>query len=129
MAADSYLKENERYSAAAQIILGGWTEALYIAIDIAKSTRDFAIIERLAEQKYSLSNLMDMLQNYSHDPAIAEYLVMLKDLQVVFDSFEVNVPGNFDPTSNEGKRTVNTLLLKVKEIEKHIGTIRASMIE
>ena len=45
MAADTYLKENERYNAAAQIILGGWTEAIYIAIDMAKSTRDFDIIE------------------------------------------------------------------------------------
>jgi hypothetical protein len=129
MSADSYLKENERYGAAAQIILGGWIEAVYIAIDIAKSTRDFDIIERLAEQKYSLSNLMDMLQNYESDPVIAENLVKLKALQIVFDSFEVKVPGNFDPASAEGKRTVNALLLKVKEVEKPILALRTSLIE
>jgi hypothetical protein len=129
MAADSYLKENERYSAAAQIILGGWTEAIYIAIDIAKSTRDFDIIERLAEQKYSLANLTEMLKNYESDPAIAENLPKLKDLQVVFDSFEIKVKGNFNPASAEGKKTVNTLLLKVKEIEKQILAIRAFMTE
>jgi len=129
MAADSYLKENERYSAAAQIILGGWTEAIYIAIDIAKSTRDFNVIERLADQKYSLANLMDMLQNYDSDPVIAEYLVKLKALKVVFDTFEVNVKGDFDPASAEGKKTVNSLLMKVKEVEKPVVAIRASIIE
>jgi len=129
MATDSYLKENERYNAAAQIILGGWTEAIYIAIDIAKSTRDFDVIERLAEQKYSLANLIDMLQNYENDPAVAENLVKLKSLQVVFDSFEVKVQGNFNPASAEGKQTINALLVKVKEVEKHILTIRSSIIE
>ena len=129
MAADSYLKENERYSAAAQIILGGWTEAIYIAIDIAKSTRDFDVIERLADQKYSLANLMDMLQNYDSDPAIAEYLVKLTALKVVFDTFEVKVKGDFNPASAEGKKTVNSLLMKVKEVEKPVVAIRASIIE
>jgi hypothetical protein len=129
MATDSYLKENERYSAAAQVILGGWTESLYIAIDIARSTRDFDIIERLAEQKYSLTNLLEMLQNYESDPVIAEYLVKLKALQPVFNSFEVKVKGDFDPASAEGKKTVNALLVKLQEIEKSIAGIRASIIE
>jgi hypothetical protein len=127
--ADSYLKENERYNAAAQIILGGWTEAIYIAIDMALSTRDFDIIEKLAEQKYSLSNLMEMLQNYESDPVIAENMVKLKDLQVVFNTFEVKVKGNFDPASPEGKQTVNTLLLKVKELEKPALALRTSVID
>jgi hypothetical protein len=128
VSADTYLKENERYNAAAQIILGGWTEAIYIAIDMARSTRDFEIIERLAEQKYSISNLMEMLQNYESDPAIAESLVKLKELQVVFNTFEVKVKGDFDPASPAGKQTVNSLLLKVKEIEKPVLALRASII-
>jgi hypothetical protein len=129
VAADTYLKENERYNASAQIIMGGWIEAIYIAIDIAKTTRDFDVIERLAEQKYSLDNLMEMLQNYSNDPVINEYLVNLKAIQTVFNTFEVKVKGNFDPASPEGKQTVNTLLLKVTEIEKPILAMRNSIIE
>ena len=31
MASDKYLRENERYAASAQIILGGWVEAIHIA--------------------------------------------------------------------------------------------------
>jgi hypothetical protein len=129
VAADSYLKENERYSAAAQIILGGWTEAIYISIDMARSTRDFDIIERLAEQKYSLSNLVEMLQNYENDPVIAENLVKLKELQAVFNTFEVKVKGDFDPASKEGKKTVNNLLLKIQELEKPVLALRASIID
>ena len=51
MATDNYLKENERYSATAQIILGGWTEALHIAVDIANDSKEIEVFERVAEQK------------------------------------------------------------------------------
>jgi hypothetical protein len=40
MATDKYLRENERYSSAAQIILGGWIEAVQIAVDIASTTKE-----------------------------------------------------------------------------------------
>jgi hypothetical protein len=129
VASDTYLKENERYNASAQIILGGWTEAIFIAVDMAKSTRDFDIIERLAEQKYSLSNLIDMLQNYENDPVIEDNLVILKELQSVFNTFEVKVKGDFNPASKEGKQTVNNMLMKVKELEKPVLALRNSVIE
>jgi hypothetical protein len=129
VSADTYLKENERYNAAAQIILGGWTEAIYIAIDMATSTHDFDIIERLADQKYSLSNLMEMLQNYASDPVISECLVTLRELQAVFNTFIVKVKGDFDPATREGKQTVNNLLVKVKELEKPVAALRASIVE
>ena len=70
MASDNYLRENERYAASAQIILGGWVEAIHIAADVAASTKDIDIIERLAEQKTSLANVINMLNDYSDDVAL-----------------------------------------------------------
>ena len=32
---EEYLKENERYTTAALIIMGGWIEAIHIAINVA----------------------------------------------------------------------------------------------
>ena len=104
MASDNYLRENERYAASAQIILGGWVEAIHIASKIAASTKDIDIIERLAEQRISLANVINMLNEYSSDVDINKNLQKLKQLQPVFDSFVVDVDANFDPASASRKK-------------------------
>jgi hypothetical protein len=128
MASDNYLRENERYAASAQIILGGWVEAIHIASNIASSTRDIDVIERLAEQKLSLANVINMLNDYSSDVDINKNLQKLKLLQPVFDSFVVDVDGSFNPASPAGKKELQDYLNKVNEINKQINSIRSEII-
>jgi hypothetical protein len=128
MASDNYLRENERYSASAQIILGGWVEAIYIASHVASTTRDMDVIERLAEQRTSLANVIAMLSDYSGDTDIKQNLYKLKQLQPLFDSFIVEVDSKFNPATPEGKKILQGYLLKINEISKQIGQIRAEII-
>jgi hypothetical protein len=128
MASDNYLRENERYAASAQIILGGWVEAIHIATNVAATTRDIEVIERLAEQRVSLANVISMLNEYSNDVDISKNIEKLKKLQPVFDSFVVDIDGNFDPASAEGKKALQSYLLKINEISKHIKSIRTEII-
>lgn len=128
MASDNYLRENERYSASAQIILGGWVEAIYIASHIAATTRDIDIIERLAEQRTSLANVIAMLNDYSGDTDIKQNLYKLKQLQPLFDTFVVKVDAKFNPATQEGKKIMQGYLLKIDEISKQIGQIRTEII-
>ncbi|MBA7575268.1 hypothetical protein ES708_17089 [subsurface metagenome] len=55
----NHLKEQNRESAAAMIIIGGWVEALYIATEALynEENPDPEIISIIAEQKYSLNSL------------------------------------------------------------------------
>ncbi len=128
MATDKYLRENERYSAAAQIILGGWVEALQIAVDVANSTKNIDIIERFAEQKSSLDNVIAMLDDYSDDVAIKQNLKKLEDLKVLFGTLVVKVDGNFDPESPSGKKTIEAYLIKVNEVGRKIREIRKEIV-
>lgn len=128
MASDNYLRENERYAASAQIILGGWVEAIHIAANVASNTKDIEIIERLAEQRVSLANVISMLNDYSDNADIKTNLEKLKKLQPVFDSFVVDIDGSFDPASPAGKKTIQGYLTKVNEISKQIGSIRSDII-
>jgi hypothetical protein len=128
MATDNYLRENERYSAAAQIILGGWVEAVHIAADIAARTKDYDIIERLAEQRVSLTNVIKMLKSYDDDVTIKQNLQKLNQLQSLFDSFVVKVDANFNPASAEGKKTIQGYLIQVNEIGKKINQIRSEIV-
>ena len=128
MATDNFLKENERYSAAAQIILGGWTEALYIAMDIAKESKDVEVLERIAEQKYSLENLIEMLGNHNDDEVIANYLVKLQALKGVFNTYEEKVNSSINNESVDEKRHVEFILTEIKELDKHIKELRGEII-
>jgi hypothetical protein len=128
MSTDRYLRENERYAAAGQIILGGWVEAIQIAVEVANSTRDIDVIERLAEQKTSLTNVIKMLNNYSDDVAIKDNLKRLNQLQPVFDSFVVKLDPKFKADSPEGKKVIQQYLIKVNEIGAKVKAIRKEIV-
>lgn len=129
MATDLYLKENERYGAASQVIIGGWVEAIYIACDIAARTKDIEIFERLGEQRYSLVNLLDMLRNYQDDVMIEKYIRELTALQPSFDSFVVKIHENFNPESAEGKQEIQGYLEISNRIAQQITPIRSEIVE
>lgn len=91
MTTDSYLKENDREGAAALIVMGGWIEAMYIASKIYESgVNDADFLSRVADQKYSLKDLIDLLDDYKDDEAISKHLPKLKKLKDKFDGFTVD---------------------------------------
>ncbi|MBN2480670.1 MAG: hypothetical protein JXB19_02940 [Bacteroidales bacterium] len=129
MATDTYLKENERYGAASLVIIGGWVEAVYIACDVAAGTGDYDILERLAEQRYSLGNLLGMLKNYEDDVMIEKYITDLTELQPYFDSFVVKIHENFNPDSPEGRQEIQGYLDIVSKISTKVTAIRNEIVE
>jgi hypothetical protein len=129
MITDSYLRENEQFSAAAQIILGGWVEAIYIASNVAIESKDLYIIERFADQKYSLKNLLDMLSNYSDDEVVSAYIKRLQKIDVLFSSFILNIRGELDPGSSKARKVVNEALIKIKSIGELVNELRQEIIE
>lgn len=87
---DAYLKKNGKGADAALIVMGGWIEALYIAGRIyEENPTNMEIMDRIAEQKYSLNSLIFLLSNYQDDLKNAEYLLYLKKLQEAFNKFEI----------------------------------------
>lgn len=113
---DEYLKENEREHASALIVLGGWVEALYIAsnvFDLDNENEDFEYMERIAEQKYSLNKLIELLEQFKDDDAVAEMLPKLKSLQPVFEEFTVN-PNNIEESVSE-LQVINEKITEIRQ--------------
>jgi hypothetical protein len=52
----------------------------------------------------------------------------LKQLQPLFDTFVVDVDGTFQPSSAEGRKTLQGFLVKINEINKQISQIRTEII-
>ena len=87
---DSFLKAAGKDSQAALIVMGGWVEALYIASKILEfNSQNMEIMDRIAEQKYSLNSLISLLGNYQDDIFVAEYYLLLKRLKRTFDKFDI----------------------------------------
>lgn len=85
---DIYLRKNDRSSASMMIILGGWTEAIYLASKIAQEVpSNTELVAKIADQKSSLDDLLSMLREGKNDKEIADYLIALEALKGSFDKF------------------------------------------
>ena len=134
--ADEYLKESEKGNLASLIIFAGWVEALYIGIQIAEASEDnyYTIINNIAEQKFSLDNLIHLLNAYENDENIKIYLNKLKELKVSYDKVEINYTRSKLSTDNDrgvttieskssiviSKETFEEIKLIIKEIREEI---------
>jgi hypothetical protein len=67
------------------VVAGGWLESLYIATSLAKYDEKSPIVERLADQKYTLDNLIEFLKKYESDANVASVLVQFTELQAEFN--------------------------------------------
>lgn len=126
---DTYLKENEQYSAAAQIILGGWIEAIYIASNVALQTKDVEIIERFAEQKYSLKNLLEMLSGFTNDEIILHYVEKLNSIKSIFNNIVLDIPADLNPKTSQFKKAVSSALAQIEAISKQVTELRKETVE
>jgi hypothetical protein len=85
-----FLKGNGNDSYAALIVFGGWVEALYIASKILESDpENIEILDRIAEQKYSLNSLISLLSNFQESIKVSECILRLKKLKSSFEKFEI----------------------------------------
>ena len=125
---EDYLKENERFATASVIILGGWVEALYIGTHVAVESRNADIIERLIDQKYSLNNLLIMLNDHADNEVVAEYITKLEELRKVFVNINIDMPVDFESESDEANKQIDAWLKDIKELQTGIEKIRTDII-
>ena len=88
---ENHLRASGRESTAGLMIMGGWVEAMFIATqlvyDPAKPDRE--VIQKIAQQKYTLTTLLGFMKNYYDDPVVVYYSKKLKFLKNYFDTFDI----------------------------------------
>lgn len=125
---EEFLQANERYTTAAIIILGGWVEAISIAIDVAIESRDPDIIERLIDQKYSLNNLFLMLSEHKENEVVAGYLNELTKLKKAFNKIDVVFDVDFDMESDAGKELIEKALQQIEALNEVVLAFRSKLV-
>lgn len=88
---EDHLREGGRESTAGLMVMAGWIEAMYIATQLTYNPDkpDPQVVEKIAEQKYTLSSLLSFMKNYYDDPIVVYYTKKLKFLNNYFDTFEI----------------------------------------
>ncbi len=67
---EAHLREGGRESTAGLMVMGGWVEAMYIATQLVYNPEnpDPEVVQKIAQQKYTLTSLLSYLKNYYDDP-------------------------------------------------------------
>lgn len=129
---DSYLKNNDRQQVSALIVAGGWVEGLFLAIQMAvNSHNNQQLINRVAEQKLSLNNLVSLLSTYPADDALKKTLAKLERIQNAFAGVtveetksDVSSDNSKNTTTIDGKETVNLTPEQLKRLTMVTDSIR-----
>lgn len=133
---EAHLREGGRESSAGLMIMGGWVEAMFIATQLAYNEEkpDPEVVQKIAQQKYTLTSLLSFLKNYYDDPVVVYYSKKLKYLKNYFDSFDIIFKKGdleidtamqvFRSTGSKMTVTVSTL----NKIRDYISKLRTEMV-
>ena len=135
--ADAYLKETDNIETSSLVLYGGWLEALHIAASLYQKNPDNEDLKsRIAEQKYSLENLVGLLKktSYESEEVKSAYEELLK-IQKIYDRFEVlegEASLKVDKTTGvniiEGDNTLSVPKEQFEELFALINKIRENHI-
>ena len=88
---EDHLRKDGRESTAGLMLMGGWVEALYITSELLYDPQhpDKQVVEKIAQQKYTLNSLLNFMRNYYDDPVVVYYTKKLIFLKRYFDTFDI----------------------------------------
>jgi len=79
------LENSQQGPTLSLVVAGGWIESLFIATNLSKYDAKSPVVERLADQKYTLDNLIEFLKKYESDANVASVLTQFNELQAEFN--------------------------------------------
>jgi hypothetical protein len=133
---DNHLRQSGRESTVGLMVMGGWVEAMFIATQLVYNSDrpDPEVVQKIAEQKYTLTSLLSFMKNYYDDPVVVYYTKKLKFLQNYFNSFDIYFDKGdleIDTTrqvlrSSGAKMTVSIETLN--KIRDYVAKLRSEMV-
>lgn len=112
-----YLEKTNRESTLAIMAAGGWLESMYLVVSQVEFNNYQSVIQKIADQKYIISNLWKLLEQNQKDKNIEK---LMKELKPVYDAYEVL------------QVIIDENLKKIKENDKMLvigGNMRVAMNE
>ncbi len=116
------LEDSKQGPTLALVVAGGWIESIYIAINLAKYEANSPVIERLADQKYTLENLIEFLKK--HEESDQNVKAVKADFEGLLAEFnKINVKDAESVKKNDDKKALlggGQQLIMTEEVYKAI---------
>lgn len=124
---DAFLMEASRNEIAVLILTGGWIEGLYIMTQLPQfADKDNDLVTRVAEQKYPLENIVELLRPYynKYNADFDKLLEELVELATLYDGIDINYTYQPHQTFPEKKLTIINSKSEVVINDYQIKTIK-----
>lgn len=121
---DAFLKDNDKLDVMLLTFAGGWTESVYLAASLAKSSKNKAIIELVGDQLISLDPLIKLMsenqKNFDFNPLITQ----LTEVKSILNKGIIKSETDTEPMVFELKdKQLDELIIKLKEIRTKVSNI------
>jgi hypothetical protein len=133
---EAHLRIEGRESTAGLMLMGGWIEALYLTTQLLYDPEnpDPEVVEKIAQQKYTLTSLLSFMKNYYDDPVVVYYTKKLIYLKRYFDTFDIYFKkGDLEINKERqvlmasGSETTVTLET-LKKIRDYVAKLRSEVV-
>jgi len=130
------LEDSKQGPTLALVVAGGWIESIFIASQLAKYEAGSPVVDRMADQKYTLENLIEFLKKHETDPSVAAVRVDFEGLLAEFNKIQekdAEAPKTKDSeilTMGGGKQLViseanyTAIVNKIKEVRNSYTLIK-----
>jgi uncharacterized protein YjgD (DUF1641 family) len=133
---DAYLKENNRDHISAMVIAAGWIEGLYLGTSVATASDnpEQALLDRIAEQKLSLDDLIELVDSYNKEGKLDFVLEDLRQIDAAYADVTVSSTAGGTTKSSDGVTTLggktsNTMSTEtLKSIANIVKEIRSQYV-
>jgi hypothetical protein len=126
------LEKSDKAPVLVLLIAGGWIESMYLATNMIKKFKhDDRVIDRIAEQKYTLDNLIEFMNKYNSDDGVAAVISQLNELKLVYDQLQEE-SANGTVSTKDGKKVlgggakITITEAQYKAISEKVKSIRES---
>ncbi len=112
---DEYLRQTNRGNISALLVTGMWVEGMYLATQVAKEAPRRDVVERIADQKLVLNDLILILKNYKADQNFAMLVDEIEKIKKQYESVKIT----YEMGEPEAKE-VDGMLIIVQNDKQHI---------
>lgn len=135
MNSSSFLKENDREAVAAVLLVGGWLEGLYIALNLVdeKNLDKNKLVDRIIDQKLSLDVVMMLLDDNIDNSDVASVKTDMLKIKEIFDQVKVTtsdleVVKDSEVTTLKAETKSKLTIDIFRKLKKTVSEIRTNYI-
>ena len=133
---DLYLKNNKMDDVGALIVTGGWLESMHLAVNTVGDKPNKDVLNRIAEQKLSIDNLLEMIGMHTSDDDIMFLFNKLNEIKEQYDKVTFKYTFVKPETDNANKITTIKSITEpqisdevYKSISEKITSLRNSIVQ